>query len=237
MNTTKITIAIDGYSSTGKSTMARQLANKLEYIYVDSGAMYRTVTLFAMQNGLISASEFDAQGLIDALETIDISFIYNSTKGYADVYLNGSNVSDQIRSIEVSNLVSTVAALPQVRAKLVSIQQEIGKNKGVVMDGRDIGTVVFPNAELKLFVSCSATIRAERRYKELIATGEQVTFEEVLDNIQKRDQLDTTRAVSPLVQASDAIAIDNSTMSPEEQFQLILNYAQQKIAQNGVNLT
>lgn len=237
MNTTKITIAIDGYSSTGKSTMAKQLANKLEYIYVDSGAMYRTVTLFAMQNGLISASEFDAQGLIDALETIDISFIYNSTKGYADVYLNGSNVSDQIRSIEVSNLVSTVAALPQVRAKLVSIQQEIGKNKGVVMDGRDIGTVVFPNAELKLFVSCSATIRAERRYKELIATGEQVTFEEVLDNIQKRDQLDTTRAVSPLVQASDAIAIDNSTMSPEEQFQLILNYAQQKIAQNGVNLT
>ena len=237
MNTTKITIAIDGYSSTGKSTMAKQLANKLEYIYVDSGAMYRTVTLFAMQNGLISASEFDAQGLIDALETIDISFIYNSTKGYADVYLNGSNVSYQIRSIEVSNLVSTVAALPQVRAKLVSIQQEIGKNKGVVMDGRDIGTVVFPNAELKLFVSCSATIRAERRYKELIATGEQVTFEEVLDNIQKRDQLDTTRAVSPLVQASDAIAIDNSTMSPEEQFQLILNYAQQKIAQNGVNLT
>ena len=237
MNTTKITIAIDGYSSTGKSTMAKQLANKLEYIYVDSGAMYRTVTLFAMQNGLISASEFDAQGLIDALETIDISFIYNSTKGYADVYLNGSNVSDQIRSIEVSNLVSTVAALPQVRAKLVSIQQEIGKNKGVVMDGRDIGTVVFPNAELKLFVSCSATIRAERRYKELIVTGEQVTFEEVLDNIQKRDQLDTTRAVSPLVQASDAIAIDNSTMSPEEQFQLILNYAQQKIAQNGVNLT
>ena len=237
MNTTKITIAIDGYSSTGKSTMAKQLANKLEYIYVDSGAMYRTVTLFAMQNGLISASEFDAQGLIDALETIDISFIYNSTKGYADLYLNGSNVSDQIRSIEVSNLVSTVAALPQVRAKLVSIQQEIGKNKGVVMDGRDIGTVVFPNAELKLFVSCSATIRAERRYKELIATGEQVTFEEVLDNIQKRDQLDTTRAVSPLVQASDAIAIDNSTMSPEEQFQLILNYAQQKIAQNGVNLT
>jgi cytidylate kinase len=237
LNTTKITIAIDGYSSTGKSTMAKQLANKLEYIYVDSGAMYRTVTLFAMQNGLISASEFDAQGLIDALETIDISFIYNSTKGYADVYLNGSNVSDQIRSIEVSNLVSTVAALPQVRAKLVSIQQEIGKNKGVVMDGRDIGTVVFPNAELKLFVSCSATIRAERRYKELIATGEQVTFEEVLDNIQKRDQLDTTRAVSPLVQASDAIAIDNSTMSPEEQFQLILNYAQQKIAQNGVNLT
>jgi len=237
LNTTKITIAIDGYSSTGKSTMAKQLANKLEYIYVDSGAMYRTVTLFAMQNGLISASEFDAQGLIDALETIDISFIYNSTKGYADVYLNGSNVSDQIRSIEVSNLVSTVAALPQVRAKLVSIQQKIGKNKGVVMDGRDIGTVVFPNAELKLFVSCSATIRAERRYKELIATGEQVTFEEVLDNIQKRDQLDTTRAVSPLVQASDAIAIDNSTMSPEEQFQLILNYAQQKIAQNGVNLT
>ena len=237
MNTTKITIAIDGYSSTGKSTMAKQLANKLEYIYVDSGAMYRTVTLFAMQNGLISASEFDAQGLIDALETIDISFIYNSTKGYADVYLNGSNVSDQIRSIEVSNLVSTVAALPQVRAKLVSIQQEIGKNKGVVMDGRDIGTVVFPNAELKLFVSCSATIRAERRYKELIATGEQVTFEEVLDNIQKRDKLDTSRAVSPLVQASDAIAIDNSTMSPEEQFQLILNYAQQKIAQNGVNLT
>lgn len=237
MNTTKITIAIDGYSSTGKSTMAKQLANKLEYVYVDSGAMYRTVTLFAMQNGFISPSEFDAQGLIDALETIDISFIYNSTKGYADVYLNGSNVSDQIRSIEVSNLVSTVAALPQVRAKLVSIQQEIGKNKGVVMDGRDIGTVVFPNAELKLFVSCSATIRAERRYKELIATGEQVTFEEVLDNIQKRDQLDTTRAVSPLVQASDAIAIDNSTMTPEEQFQLILNYAQQKIAQNGVNLT
>jgi cytidylate kinase len=229
LNNKKITIAIDGFSSTGKSTMAKQLAKSLGYIYVDSGAMYRTVTLYAINNGLINDQIVEKEKLINALSNLTIEFVFNDQKGYSDIYLNGKDVSDQIRSIEVSNKVSIIAAIPQVRSKLVAIQQEIGKNKGVVMDGRDIGTVVFPDAELKFFVSCSAQIRAERRYKELIDSGDQVSFEEVLANIQSRDQMDTTRAVSPLVQADDAIVIDNSNMSPEEQLELILNYAQQRM--------
>ena len=212
--------------------MAKQLAKALGYIYVDSGAMYRTVTLYAMQHQLVNESSVDQNRLIEVLDNIAIEFRFNEQKGYSDIFLNSTNVSDKIRSIEVSNCVSLVAAIPQVRTKLVSIQQEIGKNKGVVMDGRDIGTVVFPDAELKFFISCSAQIRAKRRFDELVESGEGVTFEEVLDNIQKRDQLDTTRAVSPLVQAEDAIAIDNSNMSLHEQFVLVLNYAHQMIANN-----
>lgn len=213
--------------------MAKQLAKTLGYIYVDSGAMYRSVTLFAMQQQLISSdSSVHKDALIQALEDLRVEFVFNEQKGYSDIYLNGIDVSDQIRSIEVSNSVSIIAAIPEVRTKLVSIQQELGKNKGVVMDGRDIGTVVFPDAELKFFVSCSAHTRAERRYKELIASGASVSFEEVLENIKKRDLLDTTRAVSPLVQADDAIPIDNSNMSHQEQLDLILDYAHKKIEEN-----
>jgi cytidylate kinase len=233
LNNKKITIAIDGYSSTGKSTMAKQLAKILGYIYVDSGAMYRSVTLFAMQQQLINSdSSVHKDALIQALEDLRVEFVFNEQKGYSDIYLNGLDVSDQIRSIAVSNNVSIIAAIPEVRTKLVSIQQELGKNKGVVMDGRDIGTVVFPDAELKFFVSCSAQTRAERRYKELIASGASVSFEEVLENIKKRDLLDTTRAVSPLVQADDAIPVDNSNMSHQEQLDLILDYAHKKIEEN-----
>ncbi len=209
--------------------MAKQLAKSLGFIYVDSGAMYRTVTLYAMHNGLIKDQTVEKEALINSLSELSIEFIFNDQKGYSDIYLNGVDVSDQIRSIEVSNKVSIIAAIPEVRSKLVAIQQKIGQNKGVVMDGRDIGTVVFPDAELKFFVNCSAQIRAERRYKELTDSGDQVSFEEVLTNIQSRDQMDATRAVSPLVQADDAIVIDNSNMSPDEQLELILNHAYQKM--------
>ena len=219
----KITIAIDGFSSTGKSTLAKQLANHLGYIYVDTGAMYRAVTLFAMQNGYINVESFDKQTLINSLPNIKLQFKFNADLGFAEMYLNDVNVETEIRTIEVSNFVSKVAEVSEVRAKLVEQQKEMGKDKGIVMDGRDIGTVVFPDAELKIFMTASATTRAKRRYDELVAKGDKVTFEEVYKNVEERDYIDTHREDSPLVMAEDAVEIDNSHLNREEQFTLVLD--------------
>jgi cytidylate kinase len=225
-----ITIAIDGFSSTGKSTIAKQLASKLGYVYVDSGAMYRAMTLFAMQKGFVSADHLDRNALVESLDEADVAFQFNPKLGYAEIYLNGENVEGKIRTLEVSNLVSVISAISEVRRKLVAIQQEIGKNKGVVMDGRDIGTVVFKDAELKIFMTSSAETRAKRRYNELIEKGQDVTYDDVLNNVVERDRIDTTRADSPLKKADDAIEIDNSNLSKEEQFQQVLQLAQEKLA-------
>lgn len=225
----KITIAIDGFSSTGKSTVAKQLAKQLAYVYVDSGAMYRAITLFAMQQNFISSNFFDIEGLISSLKMIQLNFKYNATVGFAEIYLNGVNVENEIRSLDVSNLVSKVAEISEVRKLLVAQQQQMGLNKGVVMDGRDIGTVVFPNAELKLFMNASATTRAQRRYDELIKRGDDVTFDEILKNVEYRDHIDSTREDSPLVMAEDAIPIDNSNLNLEEQFEKIYDIVLQKL--------
>ena len=222
MNSNKITIAIDGYSSTGKSTVAKQLAKHLGYIYVDSGAMYRAVTYYTMINGFINEHQFNKEALISNLQNIEISFKFNGDLGFAEVYLNGENIEKQIRTLEVSSFVSKVATLPEVRSQLVKQQQKMGKDKGVVMDGRDIGTVVFPDAELKLFMSASAETRAKRRYKELIDRGDDVSYEDVLKNVEERDYLDTNRVESPLLKANDAINFDNSNMTRQEQFDAIL---------------
>ncbi|GAA3755287.1 (d)CMP kinase [Flavobacterium ginsengiterrae] len=218
----KITIAIDGFSSTGKSTLAKQLAKELEYVYVDTGAMYRAVAYFAMQNGFIGADFFNKEALIESLPKIQLEFKFNSDLGFAEMYLNGENVEKQIRTIEVSNFVSKVAEVSQVRAKLVEQQQEMGTNKALVMDGRDIGTVVFPNAELKIFMTASPETRAQRRFDELQQKGDNVSYEEVLKNVVERDYIDTHREDSPLVIADDAIEIDNSYLNKEEQFAAVL---------------
>ncbi|MGB0836774.1 MAG: (d)CMP kinase [Flavobacteriaceae bacterium] len=226
----KITIAIDGFSSTGKSTLAKQLAEKLGYIYVDTGAMYRGVTLYAMQKDLLEVGVLDQKSLIDQLDEIQLSFVFNPKRGFAELYLNGINVEDQIRQMDVSSNVSIVAAVSEVRKKLVSAQQKMGENKGVVMDGRDIGTVVFPNAELKIYMTASAETRAQRRFDEIKDKGEDVSFAEVLHNVEERDRIDSTREDSPLVQAQDAILYDNSHKSKEEQFNDIYKLAEQKIS-------
>ena len=218
----KITIAIDGFSSTGKSTLAKQLAKELEYVYVDTGAMYRAVALFAMQNHFIRTDFFDKKSLIDALPEIQLEFKFNAELGFAEMYLNGENVEKLIRTIEVSNFVSRVAEVSEVRAKLVEQQQEMGTNKALVMDGRDIGTVVFPAAELKIFMTASAETRAQRRFDELQQKGDSVSYEEVLKNVVDRDYIDTHREDSPLVIADDAIEIDNSYLTREEQFAAVL---------------
>ncbi len=218
----KITIAIDGFSSTGKSTLAKQLANHLGYVYVDTGAMYRAVTYFAMQNKLITEDFLDKEQLIQKLPDIKLHFQFNSNLGFAEMFLNNVNVENEIRSIEVSRLVSKIAEISEVRTKLVEQQQAMGKNKGIVMDGRDIGTVVFPGAELKLFMNATAHTRAKRRYDELVEKGQLVSYDEVLKNVQERDYIDTHREDSPLVKAQDAIEIDNSTLTKKEQFDLVL---------------
>jgi len=225
----KITIAIDGFSSTGKSTVAKQLAKKLSYVYVDSGAMYRAVTFYAMENGLISDNDFNSEALIYQLSNINISFKYNKALGFAEVYLNDINIEKQIRTLEVSSFVSQVAAISEVRLKLVEQQKKMGQDKGVIMDGRDIGTVVFPAAELKLFMIASAETRAERRFQELIERGDKVEYKEVLNNVQERDYLDSNREDSPLVKAEDAIEIDNSNMTLDEQFNKILQLVKMTI--------
>jgi len=218
----KITIAIDGFSSTGKSTLAKQLAKELEYVYVDTGAMYRAVAYFAMQHNLIGSDFFKKEALIEALSDIKLEFRFNADLGFAEMYLNGENIEKPIRTIEVSNFVSTVAAVSEVRAKLVEQQQEMGTNKAIVMDGRDIGTVVFPNAELKIFMTASAETRAQRRFDELQQKGDNVSYEDVLKNVMDRDHMDTHREDSPLVIADDAIEIDNSYLNKEEQFAAVL---------------
>ena len=214
----KIVIAIDGFSSCGKSTMAKDLAREVGYIYVDTGAMYRSVTLYALRNNL-----FDEEGkvkeeeLISKLDDINICFKLNEQTGRPDTYLNGERVEDLIRSLEVSQKVSLIAAIPAVREKLVKEQQKMGEDKGIVMDGRDIGTVVFPKAELKVFVTASAEVRAQRRYDELKAKGMPACFDDILTNVQERDYIDSHRATSPLRQADDALVLDNSNMTIAEQ--------------------
>jgi len=230
----KITIAIDGYSSTGKSTIAKRLASTLDYIYVDTGAMYRAVTLFALEEGIINdKGKVDEATLIDKLSDIHLKFVPNTETGRSEMFLNDKNVEREIRAMRVSGFVSKVAAIKEVREKLVKIQQEMGKNKGIVMDGRDIGTVVFPDAELKLFMTASPEKRAARRYKELLEKGEEVTYAEVLKNVEERDRIDSTRSISPLTRAKDAIEFDNSDMGLEEQFERIHDYSQRVIAKVG----
>lgn len=213
----KIIIAIDGFSSCGKSTFAKAIAAKLGYIFIDTGAMYRAVTLYALEKGAIVDGEVNQQQLVELLPDIEISFVFNPERGASDIYINGEFAEDRIRGIEVSNCVSKVSQILQVREKLVAMQQQMGQRRGVVMDGRDIGTVVFPDAELKLFMTADARVRAERRYAELTAKGDAVTFDEILENVISRDNADVNRAISPLRRADDAIELDNSYMSVEEQ--------------------
>ena len=215
--TKKIIIALDGFSSCGKSTFAKAIAARLGYIFIDTGAMYRAVTLCALEQGAIGEGGVDEAKVVALLPEINISFRFNSERGASDVYVNGELVEDKIRSIEVSNAVSSVSSIGAVREKLVAMQQQMGRERGVVMDGRDIGTVVFPDAELKIFMTADAGVRAERRYAELTAKGDDVTLEEILENVISRDKADMERAISPLRQAEDAVVLDNSHMSVEEQ--------------------
>lgn len=216
-STKKIVIALDGFSSCGKSTFAKTIAARLGYIFIDTGAMYRAVTLYALENGAIRNGIVDEEEVVKLLSEISITFRFNAQRGASDIYVNGDLVEGKIRTIEVSNCVSPVSSIREVREKLVAMQQEMGAARGVVMDGRDIGTVVFPDAELKIYMTADAKVRAERRYAELTAKGESVSFEEVLDNVVSRDKADMSRAISPLRQAEDAIVLDNSHMTVEEQ--------------------
>ena len=213
----KIVIAIDGFSSCGKSTFAKAIAARLGYIFIDTGAMYRAVTLYALEHGAVEEGVVDRERVVALLPEVNISFRFNSERGASDVYVNGECVEDKIRSIEVSSTVSKVSCIAEVREKLVAMQQEMGRARGVVMDGRDIGTVVFPDAELKIYMTADARVRAERRYAELLAKGDTVTMEEILENVISRDEADMTREISPLRQADDAVVLDNSYMSVEEQ--------------------
>ena len=226
----KIIIAIDGYSSTGKSTVAKQLADYLDYIYVDSGAMYRAVALFALQNNYLSKGSFDKESLINALPEIQLDFKKEKDNSNATMFLNGVNVEKEIRTMYVSDFVSPIATLSEVRKKLVAIQHQMGVKKGIVMDGRDIGTVVFPKAELKIFMTADSEVRAMRRFNELKEKDETITYDEILKNVQKRDLMDTTREDSPLIIANDAIEIDNSETNQEDQFHIILQLAKDRIA-------
>ncbi|MDB4752831.1 (d)CMP kinase [Winogradskyella sp.] len=225
----KIVIAIDGFSSTGKSTIAKRLAKQLNYIYVDTGAMYRAVTYFALKNDFIKNKKLDSEALISSLQDINISFKFNDELGFAEVYLNGENIESEIRTLEVSSYVSPVATLSQVRRKLVEQQQLMGKGKGIVMDGRDIGTVVFPDAELKIFMTASVETRAKRRFKELLECEHNLSYDKVLENVITRDRIDSTREDSPLVIADNAIEIDNSDLNIEEQVETILKLVNKSI--------
>ena len=227
----KITIAIDGFSSTGKSTVAKRLAKELEYVYVDTGAMYRAVTLYMMRKIFVSDGNIDKEAIIRHLPFISLRFEYDEELGYGHMFLNNENVEKEIRYMEVSEQVSKVSAIPQVRKMLVEQQQEMGKSKGVVMDGRDIGTVVFPDAELKIFMTASTETRAQRRYDELNGRGDDVKFEEVLKNVKDRDYMDSTREDSPLRMADDAVEFDNSDLGLDEQFEKILKIANDKISE------
>jgi len=222
MTMKKITIAIDGYSSTGKSTLAKALAKKMGYLYVDSGAMYRAVTLYALDNGLI-ASQLNQNQLISLLPQIQIEFKMNPETGIGEVFLNGKNVEQEIRSMRVSEWVSPVSAISEVRTKLVSQQQSMGLKKGVVMDGRDIGSVVFPNAELKLFLTADDDVRAKRRFDELMQKSHNVSLESVKANLIARDQQDSSREDSPLIQTQESVVIDNSKLTIQDQLDVVLN--------------
>lgn len=219
----KITIAIDGFSSCGKSTMAKDLARKIGYVYVDTGAMYRSVTLFAMQNNLFNEDgSVKTAELEKRMSDIQISFVFNNETGHPDTYLNGELVEKEIRTLEVSSHVSNIAAIPFVREAMVAQQQRMGKDKGLVMDGRDIGTTVFPEAELKIFVTASAEVRAKRRFDELNEKGMSADFDDILENVKQRDYIDSHREVSPLRKADDAIELDNSNMTIQEQSEWLM---------------
>ena len=227
----KIVIAIDGFSSCGKSTFAKSIAARLGYIFIDTGAMYRAVTLYALEQGAIRSGIVDEDAVVALLPKIEITFRFNARHGASDIYVNGDLAEGRIRSIEVSNCVSGVSSIKEVREKLVAMQQQMGRDRGVVMDGRDIGTVVFPDAELKIFMQADAKVRAERRYKELTEKGDKVTMEEILENVISRDKADMSRAISPLRQAEDAIVLDNSYMSVEEQMSWFMERYEAIIAQ------
>ncbi|MBL7952867.1 MAG: (d)CMP kinase [Flavobacteriales bacterium] len=220
----RITIAIDGYSSCGKSTLAKQLAHHLHYTYIDSGAMYRAIALYVIENGLVNGEELNKVALLRVLDHIHIGFKHDDGSQRSETWLDGRNVEHRIREMDVSHNVTLVSPIPEVRAKLVQIQQQMGQGGGVVMDGRDIGTVVFPHAEIKFFMTASAAVRAQRRYLEIKGRGGSATLEEVLANIARRDLDDTTRAADPLVQAPDAIVIDNSDLTSSEQFDLAVGH-------------
>ena len=222
----KITIAIDGWSSCGKSTLAKALAKTLNYVHVDSGAMYRGVALFALRKELVSTTSIEEDKVVDSLTAMDISFVQHPQSGKAELHLNGENVEEEIRTISVSNVVSAVAKIKEVRTFLVEQQRKMGAAGEVVMDGRDIGSVVFPSAELKLFVTADPKIRAQRRFDELKAKGQQVTFEEVEENLKLRDKMDANREESPLIQTEDAIVLDNTSLTPDEQLQLAKEYVE-----------
>lgn len=217
-------IAIDGYSSTGKSTVAKRLAKHLQFIYVDSGAMYRAVSLFALKNGCFDHNELNNSKLIEKLDQIDIDFKFDNHTQKSEIFLNGKNVEDSIRGMEVSQKVSVVAAVPEVREKLVALQRKMSEKHSIIMDGRDIGSVVFPHADVKFFMTASADERAKRRYEELKNKAEDINYEDVLENVKSRDHIDTTRKHSPLVQTDDAIVIDNTNLTQDEQFEKMLDY-------------
>ena len=224
----KIVIAVDGHSSCGKSTLAKALASRLNYAYIDTGAMYRAVTLYGLRNNLIADGKVDEASLTSQLNQIKITFRYNSSTGKSETYLNGENVEEEIRQLPVSRNVSPVATIAEVRKHLVALQQEMGKDKGIVMDGRDIGTVVFPGAELKIYMTASPEVRAQRRYDELKAKGEDVSFDEIKANVVERDYIDENREESPLRKADDAIILDNSYLTPDEQ----LDWAYKKVMES-----
>lgn len=224
----KIIIAIDGHSSCGKSTMAKSLAQELGYIYIDSGAMYRVVTLYALRNGLINNGIPDTEKLIEELKNIKITFKWDELAGKNTTFLNGENVEEEIRRLEVSQNVSPISTIAEVRREMVKQQRENGKNKGIVMDGRDIGTVVFPDAELKIFMTASPEIRAQRRFDELKQKGLKVDFAEILKNVEGRDQIDSNREVSPLKKAEDALVLDNSNLTREQQLKWTLEKVKEK---------
>lgn len=230
----KITVAIDGYSSCGKSTLAKELASRLNYEYIDTGAMFRAVALFCLDRGLLSESGEKIYRIKDFLDEITITFKTNQKTNESVVLLNGLNVEDRIRTIQISNLVTKISGIKEVRSKLAALQFEMGKNKGVVMDGRDIGTVIFPDAELKLFMTGETAVRVKRRYDELKSKGEKVTLEDVEKNLKLRDHDDTTRKESPLVRAKDAVVVDNTNLSRNDQLQMVLALAKQRIEEaNG----
>jgi cytidylate kinase len=229
MSDKKIIVAIDGHSSCGKSTMAKQLAQKLGYIYIDSGAMYRVVTLVALRKGLIQNGKPNIQKVISELKNIKITFKWDEVLGKNTTFFNGENVEEEIRQLEVSQNVSPISTIAEVRSEMVIQQRENGKNKGIVMDGRDIGTVVFPDAELKIFMTASPKIRAQRRFLELSEKGQTVDFDEILQNVESRDKIDSTRAVSPLKKADDALILDNSNLTRTEQLKWTIEKAEELI--------
>ena len=226
----KLTIAIDGHASTGKSSIAKEIAIKYGYIYINSGSMYRAVTLFAIENKLLELLNDNIDLFIEKLKDISINFRFNQNNLISEIFLNNRNVEKEIGSLEVSNYVSKVAAIPEIRKEMVKLQRNIDRRKGVVMDGRDIGSVVFPNADIKLFLTASDTVRANRRYEEMINNGLSVSYDDILNNLRNRDKLDSSRSDSPLIIEKDAIVIDNSNMSIDEQIKQIKQLIDRKIA-------